>query len=371
MNVLTKSKKYTGVYYRKKDNGDLSYYFLYRNSNKKNVFHKVGLKSQGISEQYVSELRSETILELKNGELPKILRSSKLHKITFSEISDYYFDNRITRSNERRRQLYLVRLKPEFGDMNIYQIKPSHILNFRNKLVGILQPHTINLYIELMSTIFNYFSKHRNIKIENPTLKVDKLKVNNTRKRILTLSEIELLFEELKDDFMLKLFCSLCLCTGGRKSTVLNYKIKDINLEHRTINSFDFKNQSSYISFIDDRTYELLKLRLLSVYDINPNTQLVYVDGVKDLTRWINRQLKIIFDTLFNFGLEPTDSQNRVVVHTFRHTLLSHLGMKGINSQLLQKISNHKDSSMVDRYVKLDENTGRKEIIDVWKKKDL
>ena len=66
-----------------------------------------------------------------------------------------------------------VRLKPEFGDMNIYQMKPSHILSFRNKLIGILQPHTINLYIELMSTIFNYFSKYRNMKIDNPTLKVD------------------------------------------------------------------------------------------------------------------------------------------------------------------------------------------------------
>jgi hypothetical protein len=92
-----------------------------------------------------------------------------------------------------------VRLKPEFGDMNIYQMKPSHILNFRNKLIGILQPHTINLYIELMSTIFNYFSKYRNMKIDNPTLKVDKLKVNNTRKRILTKNDILYLREPLAD----------------------------------------------------------------------------------------------------------------------------------------------------------------------------
>ena len=75
----------------------------------------------------------------------------------------------------------------------------------------------------------------------------------------------------------------------------------------------------------------------------------------------------MIFDELFNEGLDKDDSQNRVVVHTFRHTLLSHLGMKGINSQLLQKISNHKDSHMVDRYVKLNENVGKKEINDVWK----
>ena len=368
MGGLIKSKRYTGVYYRQKKDGDLTYYFIYKNvSSKKPICHKVGLKSQGITEQYVYAKRSQTLLELRNGEVPQILRGSKQHIVLFSDIADYYFDNRVTRSSERRRKLYNLRLKPEFGDMNIYSIKPSQILRFRNNNTPKLSNHTVNMYIELMSTIFNYYSKHHNFKIENPTLKVDKLKVNNTRKRILTVSEIDLMFEELETDFMLSLFCSLCLCTGGRKSTILNYTVKDLNMEHRTINSYDFKNQTSYISFIDDRTYEFLKIRLLSAYDISPNAPLVYINEVKDLTRWINRQLKPIFDDLFNEGLDVNDSQNRVVVHTFRHTLLSHLGMKGVNSQLLQKISNHKDSSMVDRYVKLDESCGKKEINDVWK----
>lgn len=164
---------------------------------------------------------------------------------------------------------------------------------------------------------------------------------------------------------MLSLFCSLCLCTGARKLTVLNYKLKDIDMVHRTINSYDFKNQTSYISFIDERTYEFLLIRLNSIYDIKPNTPLTYIEGVTDLQRWVNRQLRSILTYLFNQGLGENDNQNRVVVHTFRHTLLSHLGMKCVNSQLLQKISNHKDSTMVDRYVKLDENTGRKEINEV------
>lgn len=367
MNKMIKSKKYTGVYHRKKVNGDCVYYIVYKDENNKPIYHKIGLKSQGIDEKYAAEKRNETILELKNGEIPTLLRNQKKHIIKFNDIANYYFDNRKVRSIKKRRQLYELRLRPEFGDINIYNIRPSHILDFRNKFINQFAPHTINIYIELISTIFNYYSKHKNIRIDNPTLKVDRLKVNNTRKRILTINEIDLLFEELKDDFILSLFCSLCLCSGARKSTVLNYKIKDINMEHRTINSFDFKNQTSYISFIDERTYEFLKIRLLSIFDTRPNTPLVYISEIKDISRWINRQLKPIFDDLFNNGLEPNDTQNRVVIHTFRHTLLSHLGMKGVNSQILQKISNHKDSSMVDRYIKLDENTGKKEINQVWK----
>lgn len=251
--------------------------------------------------------------------------------------------------------------------MNIYKITPKHILDFRNRYVDTLKPHTIHLYVELISTIFHYYKKYNSIRITNPTHNVDKLPVSNTRNRILTKGEIEMLFEVLEDDFMLTLFCSLCLCSGGRKSTILNYKIKDLNRDLRTLNRYDFKNLASYVSFIDDRTHELLKLRLYSIYDVNPNTPIVYVDNIKDLTRWVNRKLKVIFDELFNEGVDKGDSQNRVVVHTFRHTLLSYLGMKGIKSQLLQKISNHKDSKMVDRYVKLNENTGKKEINDVWK----
>ena len=43
--------------------------------------------------------------------------------------------------------------------------------------------------------------------------------------------------------------------------------------------------------------------------------------------------------------------------------MLSHLGMNEVNTQLLQKISNHKDKKMVDRYVKLNEDVVKKRLI--------
>lgn len=292
-----------GVYFREKQDGDITYYFTYRDGNK-TVFQKVGTKTEGVTERYTFDKRNETVIELRNGEIPQIQRNSKKYEIKFKEIAEFYFDNRKVRSIERRRKLYKHRLEYEFGNMNIFKITPKYILDFRNQYIDKLKPHTINLYVELISTIFNYYRKNHNIRLTNPTHNVDKLQVSNTRNRILTKDEIELLFKVLEDDFMLSLFCSLSLCTGTRKSTVLNYKVKDLNLEHRTLNSFDFKNQISYISFIDDRTYALLQHRLNSIYDIDPNRQLVYIDNIKDLTRLINRKLKVIFDELFNEGLE-------------------------------------------------------------------
>lgn len=292
MRNFIKSKKYTGVYYREKQDGDITYYFTYRDMSK-TVCKKVGTKTEGVTERYTFDKRNETIIELRNGKVPQIMRNTKKHEIKFKEIAEFYFENRKVRSIERRRKLY------------------KHILDFRNQFVDKLKPHTINLYVELIPTIYNYYRRNHDIKLTNPTHNVDKLQVSNTR--ILTKDEIETLFIVLQDDFILSLFCSLSLCTGARKSTVLNYRVKDLNLEHRTLNSYDFKNETTHTSFIDDRTYNLLQHRL----------------------------------------------------NTFRHTLLSHLGMKGVNTQLLQKISNHKDKKMVDRYVKLNEDIGKKEINNV------
>lgn len=159
-----KSKKYTGVYYRQTKNNDFTYYFTYKNE-KKLVYHKVGLKSQGLTEQYVADKRSETILALKNGEVPTLLKNNKKYVVKFDEIAQFYFTNRNARSNVKRKKLYELRLKPDFGDKNINTINPTQIINFRNKFVGRFVPHTINIYLELMSTIFNYYIKHQNIRI--------------------------------------------------------------------------------------------------------------------------------------------------------------------------------------------------------------
>ena len=96
------------------------------------------------------------------------------------------------------------------------------------------------------------------------------------------------------------------------------------------------------------------------------NDTLVYRYDINDLDRWISRMFKIVLDNLFNQGLDENDRKNRVVIHTFRHTVLSHLGMKGSNEFLIKKISNHKSTQMVERYVKLDEESGKNAISKLW-----
>lgn len=366
MSNFIKSKKFTGVYYRKNKKGDLTYYFTYKNDNK-TKYQKVGNKSDGIDEQYVSDIRNKTITNLKNDELPpKIVRkNNSKYNTTVDEMSEFYFKYHITKSSQKRQRQYNYRLKPFFGKMSIYNVTNTHIEEFKEKTLLEVSEQTTLVHLELLSTLFNYYSRKNHIKLKNPVMLIDKPRVDNIRQRFLSKKEINLLFDEVKDNFTLTIFLSLCLCTGARKSTVLNYKISDVDFEHKMINSYDFKNCSSYKSFLDERTIDLIKVRMKQTDNIND--KIVYMWDIYDLDRWISRMFKVVLDNLFNKGLNKNDRKNRVVIHTLRHTVLSHLGINGNNEFLIKKISNHKSTQIVSRYVKLNDDSGKKEIINLWK----
>ncbi len=221
------------------------------------------------------------------------------------------------------------------------------------------------MIIELIGTIYSYNIKYKNLKLANPIYSVSKPRVDNRRMRFLSKDEVRRLFEALENDFTLSLFTSLALSTAARKKTILNYCVKDIDLDNKIINSYDFKKENFYQSFLDDRTGNLLKIRLAQC--TSPNDKIIDVPEVKDIDRWISREMKIVLDSLFNVGLDASDRSQRVVVHTLRHTVLSHLGLKNANVFLIKQISNHSSTSMVERYVKLNSDSGRDDIQNLWK----
>lgn len=346
MSKMIKSKKFQGVYHRAKMNGDITYYFLYRDEDNKSKFQKVGLKSSGITESHVYELRNNTILSLKSGELPPNIVKKSRYDTKIDDIANFYFTNHKTVSTEKRFRQYNNRLKSHFGHISIYNVSIEHIEKFKQKMATSVSPHTIILYLELLSTLFNFYIKQNSLKIVNPLINVKKPKVDNKRERFLSKDEINLLLNTISNDFTLSLFVALSLSTAGRKSTVMSYRVKDVDLNHHMITSQDIKNGSTYKSFLDERTISLIKIRISQ--STNPNDKLVYNPQIKDLDRWISRSLKIIFDNLFNIGLDSNDRKNRVVIHTLRHTVLSHLGMKGCSQFLLRKISNHQSVLLIE-----------------------
>ncbi len=112
MNDFIKSKKYKGVYHRKGVKGEITYYYTYQNEESKTQYQKVGTKSQGISESFVSELRLKTITSIKLGEdLTTFHLKSKKNITTVDEISEFYFTHHKTKSSEKRQRQYNCQTK--------------------------------------------------------------------------------------------------------------------------------------------------------------------------------------------------------------------------------------------------------------------
>ncbi len=214
------------------------------------------------------------------------------------------------------------------------------------------------------STIFNYAIKNELYQGINPFSNTKGLKVSNDRKRYLSKSDIKRLKKEVINDPILYLFVNLSLSTGGRLEGILNIKKKDINLNDRTVDIYDFKNKEYYTSFLTDEIYKLIKELLggLSSEDFIIN----YKEGKKIPKKTIQRKLKPILDKLFNKNIATSDNLNRIVIHSFRHTFASLLAINNTPIFTIQKLMNHKDIKHTLRYAKLSPQNKRNSVLKVF-----
>jgi site-specific recombinase XerD len=92
-----------------------------------------------------------------------------------------------------------------------------------------LAPKTINMIVEIISSIYNFGIKKKLFKGEHPAKDVELFKLDNARDRYLELSEITTLLNKVKENSILYTFCLLSLSTGARVSTVINITKGDID----------------------------------------------------------------------------------------------------------------------------------------------
>jgi integrase len=365
-----KSKKFEGVYHYNLKNGDTSYYITYKDNENTTVTKKIGRKSEGVNESYCSQVRYETISKLNNSELPpKIAIQKKQNIVTLDSLAEFYFDTKDNKSLHKYKGKYTKRIQPILGKKDVRYMSEKDFKIFQQALLDDgLSNHTTNCYVDIVSAIISHSIQKRNFIGKNPTTVVKKLKVDNKRERILNRSEIDDLLEAVEESWILNLFVRLSLSLGARKSTVLNIKKCDVDLENKMITLKDFKNNSTYTGyFSDDIIFQLVKNRMAMIAD---DEFLISSLDYKDMDGYISRKLNTIFYYLFNHKLkDQNDRKNKVVTHTLRHTVLSHLAMNGESIFTIKSISNHKSLQMLERYVKLNPAVGKKPIENLWKEK--
>ncbi len=348
--LRAKSKKFTGVYIEELQDNDKSFYITYKDENNKKVWLKIGKFSEGIREQFCNIKRNEIITKIRLGESVK-LKHAKKDKITISTLADDYFGYRIMHSpksgaHEQRR--YKNHIEPIFGSLSVDEISQDKLFEFQNDKTKSHSQKTINIILDLLSTIIEYAIKQEKISLKNPLKKIKRFDIDNERERYLTEDEAKkLLSDTLADDHELYTFCLIALTTGGRIETILAIREFDCDFVHKTVNLKDFKNNSTYKAFLTNDAITAIKKQLA-------DRQAIFTNATQTIQRRISLHLR-----QFNKKIKVDDRKNRVVIHTLRHTFASHLAIKGTPIFTIQKLMNHSDIKMTMRYAKLAPDSGR------------
>lgn len=376
-NKFANTNKYPGVRIYVPDNNDIVFYIRI---DGKDV--KIGSKSEGVNVTYAYNKKKEFDTKKRNGELPdKITKKqqSKSTDIKFDEIAKAFFDYKLEQNPEKienvkeQISMYEQYHKSKFGNMTTSSISSEILQDHFKDIKEIVSDRTgrklshsrVNTVMGIIRTIFNYAIKQKLISHLNP-FDIEIKKPDNKRERFLELIEIDLLRKEIakKNDFALELFVELALCTGARLDGILNIKKKDISLSNMSVNLTDFKSKNPenrrYTGFLSDEALELINKIYTQLLPNDPIINKPYAT--------LQNVLQYSLNKLFNDGLAPEDSANRVVIHTLRHTFASHLAIAGTPILTIKKLMNHSDINHTLRYAKLMPDSGKDMVKRLYKK---
>lgn len=353
----------TGIYYREiktNEKIDKVYYITYKDKTNKKIWLKIGKYSEGIREAYCNQKRNEIITKQRNGEEPPIILSRKKRNILTIEIlaNEYFNQRELGESKRVDFTFYTTHILPFFKNYDIESITKNEIIKFINYLKDKqikntnrnLAPKTINNILNILKAIAKYSLK--NDLLKNDFTKYIALNnIDNSRERFLTQQEIKILYDETKENETDYLFFKLALNTGARLTTILNIHKKDIDFSSNFITLKDFKNNTTYKSFLTDELKNLLEVK---TKNLSMNDKIFITNPEK--------RLRAILDNLFNQEINYNDRKNKIVIHSLRHTFASHLAIIGTPIFTIQKMMNHKDIKMTLRYAKLSPDCGREAV---------
>lgn len=368
--------KFTGVYKRTSNDGITVYYIKYSLKNKQHL-EKVGTSVEGITATYAAKMRAKrTSIDRLKDDAPMVIKQKQM---TFNEAFELYIKSIEGKSDtENTKNRYKNHVAPYFANFRIDDITPKVVEDFREKARNkkkdnktFYAPKTINDWINIVGTVFNFLIAKRDLKLSNPAhaAKVEREKIDNDRERYLELKEIDRLWDYLNNrvgteyrgyvtEYM-KVFLALSLSTGARLSSVLSIAKSDINLDTNTISIKNHKSNRTYHGFIHPAFKDIIEKRMEQLSPID-----YLISGTPNILSR-NAPYKVfqpIFDELFNQGLKPDDRKRRVVIHTLRHTFASQLAIAGTPIYTIMKLMDHADINQTIRYAKLSPENGKNSV---------
>lgn len=315
---------------------------------------------------------------------------------TFGELAERYYtdEHRLLTKNKTENthgyNRYKLRVADTLGHMR-FPITLMDVERLQAKLLTVisvqtgkkLSPKSVNMITDSMKAIFNWGLKRNKVEGDNPFVGLEKLVVDNRRKRILNEEEIEQLLEAI-DNRYYKLMVYIAYYTGARPVSYIGLKLEDIDvvsrdpkskryMEPKAIHFSAVKSGSAYEAIVGKKLVRLLWVRLLELAD-DESVMMghKYLFPSKRFPRQhvahatVSDNLQPIFNTLFNGYVKneegvleathntPDNPAYKVILYTLRHSGASRIVNLTGNVVFAQKMLNHTSITTTMRYVKED-----------------
>ena len=223
-------------------------------------------------------------------------------------------------------------------------------------------PATIRHALGLVSTIWNTAQDLGFVGGENPAARVKKPKRDNQRDRFLSHAEAAALLKVLaKSSQVTHDVAVLSLFSGLRVGECLKLTWADISFEDGTIFVKDTKNTRNRHAHITAEMRDVLIQRHQARTD---GGRVFPQSSYNQIYTHVGKYFRLAANELgLNKGV--TDSRQKAVIHTFRHTFASWLVQKGTPLYTVSKLLGHSSIKMTERYAHLAPDTQRAAVMDL------
>ena len=334
-----------GIIFTRLENGDGKYSVCVTVDGQR-IHRVIGYESDGTTRTQAEEFLSKTKTEAKEQRL-NLPKGRKL-PVSFSEAVKKYLERMKHEKDylckERRIRLHLL---PFFKNSALSQISSFDIERYKkkrqndplqNRVIGITKTSTINRELAVLSHLLN-----KSIEwglIEKMPCRINKFKEENERTAYLTVKQIKEVLKIAREDMNPHIYpyIFIALNTSMRHMEILQLKREDIDLNRRVISIKKSKTGAREQPISEELT------RFLESF-LRTRKEYLF-PSPKSCTGHLKEIRKPFIRVIKRAGLDP----KKIVRHTLRHTVITHLVQAGVDLPTVKRISGHKTLIMVERY---------------------
>jgi integrase len=330
------------IRYTKLANGD-GRFEIFIQVNGKRDHRSVGKESEGVTrkqaeiliEKYKTEGREDRLKLTKGRKLP----------MAFKEVAEKYL-KRLEETDGRNLKIKTQQLKsqliPFFAKTPLVNLSSFEVERFKRhcKDEG-LSPSTINRYLAVLSHVISMAMNWD--WLDRKPCQIVRCVEPLSKRESLSKEEVRHLLETAKayPHPFIWLFMVIGLQTGMRKMEILSIRIENLDLNRRILFIPSAKGGAREQP-LSAHLVEVLNEHLKGC----PSSQVwLFPSKASELGHMVAIE-KTYQKVVLLAGLDPA----KVVRHTMRHTVISHLIEARVDVTTIKKISGHKTTAMVERY---------------------